>query len=523
MSKCDLAIQFDRADRTYLPGEEVTGTVRVQVNQDVRCDELLLETFWQTHGRGNSDTGPKQSVALYRGDWVAGTSHQYPFRFTAPDGPPTYHGHYLNIDQYVSIRVDIPWAIDPKRKEDYLLLPRTRPFGNLPRTTSKPGVGGFIASAGVPVGVGLIVLGMFCLFPFGFILIPAGLIILFFSLRKVLAEKRIGKVLLAWGATQVAPGSSVPVRMTFTPRKTSRLNGITAKLTATEKCTSGSGTNRTTHTHRVYERTVALINECDVVAHQPVQAEVKIPIPDTEAYSFAASDNELVWQVEVRIDIPLWPDWVEKKILTIRPAVQAQAEIAEPRAVTPPVEAGAETFDAAVREETHRAPPPAVSIDEPLFSGDEPLVPETSAAFNSSSQFDEPPEPASPVGPTPAVPTESTSNEGALLDIADRLLSASRFGPEREQLIQENSDQAFECTVEVDRVERMFGYVSQERFRNGRTVYGVLAGTECQLSLLMGAVHNEKLDACHPGDTVHATCKLRKWNNIYDRLDMEEV
>jgi hypothetical protein len=519
MSKCDLAIVFDRADRRYQGGEEVTGTLHVQVNQSVQCDGLLLETFWQTHGRGNTDTGPKHSTTLFQGEWLAGTRHQYPFRFIAPDGPPTYRGHDLNIDQYVNVRVDVPWAIDPKLKEDYILLPAGRPYGNLPAPQREPSGGGFFAKFGIPVGIGLIAAGIVFACPFGPVLIPLGVIALVLSLRKVLAEKKIGKVQLAWGSVEVAPGGSVPLRMTFTPRKNCRLNGITAKLTATERCTSGSGTNRTTHTHRVHERTVPLVAECDLAALSPVNAEVNVPIPETGAYSFRASDNELVWELEVRIDIPLWPDWLEKRMLLVRPVVQA--ELAGGAALAPAAIPGDAAPDAGYQElrpETTFAVPDDI---EPVDQ--EPLLPAVPGAREGDlGEAIEPPGPVGMPGPAAEAP-EACASESVLLDVVDQLLAASRFGREREKIVEDYSDQVFECTIQVDRVDRVFGYVTDERFRNGRTILGVLPGTECQVSLQMAAEHNEKLDACHPGDTVRATGRLLKWNGIYDRLDMQEA
>jgi hypothetical protein len=521
MSKCDLSIEFDRADRRYSSGEEVTGTVHVQVNQNVHCDGLLLETFWQTHGRGNTDTGPKRTAVLFEGDWLAGTRHRFPFRFTAPDGPPTYHGHDLNIDQYVNVRVDVPWAIDPKLKEDYVLLPGGRPYGDLPTVKSKKSGTRFLTTFGAPIGIGMIVAGFFI--PFGLVLIPFGLALIFFGVRKVLTEKKIGKVQLDWGPLTVAPGAEVPVRLTFTPRKSCRLNGVAAKLTAEERCTSGSGTNRTTHTHRVHERTVPLVGECDLVAFEPVRAEAGVPIPKTGAYSFSADDNELVWGLEVRIDIPLWPDWLENRVLTVRPAVEAA--VAEEPAVVPQIAVPSfEKPGAAVAEPVPEVPHPIDEApDERGLSGEEPTIPEITRPFDS--EFEEVTEPTEPVAPPTDVPasTESQASEATLLDIVDRLLSASRFGREREEIIQGCADQSFECTVKIDRVERVFGYVPEDRFRSGRSVHGVLAGTECHVLVQMASEHNEKLDACHPGDTIHATCRLLKWNSIYDRLDMQEA
>ena len=108
MAKCDLHIEFDRPDRTYFGGEEITGNVHVSVNADVRCDGLTLETHWKTHGRGNTARGPKEKWTLFAGEWRAGEAAKYPFRFTAPHGPGTYRGKYLNIDHYLRARADIP-------------------------------------------------------------------------------------------------------------------------------------------------------------------------------------------------------------------------------------------------------------------------------------------------------------------------------------------------------------------------------------------------------------------------------
>ncbi|HID74651.1 MAG TPA: hypothetical protein EYP56_01490, partial [Planctomycetaceae bacterium] len=322
MSKCDLEIFFDRRDRTYRPGDLVRGTVSVEVNKDVHCDGLVLETYWQTHGRGNTATGSKPSMVLFRGDWAAGTRHEYPFQFTAPDGPPTYHGHYLNIDHYVHVRAQIPWALDPKCKEDYLLLPGSRPYGNLPQSDKPRNLTALAGTLGVPLGVLILIVGLL-FFPCGLLLVPVALIAIFLGLRKKLAEKKLGRVELQCKAPTVSPGGAVPLRLRFTPRKRCRLNGITAKLTAVERCVSGSGTNRTTHVHRLYQKTMALVDECQLAAKEPVEAEVAVPIPETAAYSFSAPDNELRWELEVRIDIPLWPDWVDKRTLIVRPVAEA--------------------------------------------------------------------------------------------------------------------------------------------------------------------------------------------------------
>lgn len=528
MSKCDLRIEFDRADRTYRGGEEVTGTVHVQVNRDVRCDGMLVEHFWQTHGRGNTATGPKQTNVLFKGDWRAGQALSYPFRFQVPHGPPTYHGNHLNVDHYINARVDVPWAIDPKHKEEYVLLPGDAEYGNLPAPHGQQQkLKQQFAKFGPPVGVAMLVLGALffpLFFPCGIILILLGCIVLFAALRKSLAEKKIGEVDLRFGSLRVAPGGAVRLEIGFTPRKSSALGGITAKLLAVEQCVSGSGTNKTTHTHKLHEQTVTLAQQGQLVAGEPIRLDAPIPIPETGAFSFSASDNELTWSLEVRIDIPMWPDWVEKRVLTVRPAPVAELVQQRP-GPPPPPPPPLEDLPAAV--------PPVVAVKDPdptrstvtessedtadFFPG-EPLEQEAPPELPPEL----PPEPATPAPQPPPAPTGAPAVDSVLKEIVERLGSASRYGSERDEIIREYTDESFPCSIEIDGIERTYSYDSEERFRNGRTLTGVLGGTDFEVSLLLPEQRNEELDALGPGDILRADCLLIKWNNIYDRLEMRE-
>jgi len=441
MSKCDLRVVFDRTDRTYVGGEEVSGTVHVDVNKDVECNGILVERFWQTHGRGNTATGPKESHVLYKGPLRAGQTLSYPFRFKNPGGPPTYHGHYLNVDHYIHLRVDVPWAIDPKLKEDYLLLPGPRPYGNLPgRRGLSPGVKSGVAAMGAPLGIVIIVAGLF-FFPCGLIAVPFGLAVVFFSMRKLLAEKKLGKVHVTWGSPHVLPGRQLPVQVAFTPRNSSRLNKITAELVCKEVCVSGSGTNRTTHTHKLHQRTVILAPECEVAAFRPLRVEGVVPIPETEAFSFHASDNSLVWELEVRIDIPLWPDWTEKRALVVRPEVKSEAVeatlVEEPPAVVPVIGAPLPTQTGRFNEE-ETVIDPVIAAPLPTqtgrFNEEETLIdpfdreePQPTAEEPEPSEAPEPEPPAE----EPTAP-DVAGTDPSLLGIVERLGPADRYSRQRE-------------------------------------------------------------------------------------------
>ncbi|HIQ20156.1 MAG TPA: hypothetical protein EYH34_02805 [Planctomycetes bacterium] len=107
--------------------------------------------------------------------------------------------------------------------------------------------------------------------------------------------------------------------------------------------------------------------------------------------------------------------------------------------------------------------------------------------------------------------------------MVDRLLAASRFGRERKEIVQQNADRVFACPIEVDKVERTFGYVPDERLRNGRTLMGVVAGTSCAVLARLAVHRNEELEGVDPGQTVLVSGRLVKWNDLYDRLELEEA
>lgn len=123
MSGCDLTLTFDRAGRTYHFGETVGGTVQVQVNSKCHCRWLGLEWQWRTHGRGDRDEGPKISLKLFEGNWEAGETYCYPFRFATPRGPATYHGTYLNVDWYLKTAADMERESGPSVEKEFLLTP----------------------------------------------------------------------------------------------------------------------------------------------------------------------------------------------------------------------------------------------------------------------------------------------------------------------------------------------------------------------------------------------------------------
>lgn len=333
MSKCDIAIRFRSDQRTFQPGDSIQGTVIVDVNKEVTCKKLLIEFLWMTHGKGNTDRGIVDSKTITEVSWVSGSSYTYEFSFTAPDYPLTYHGQILNIDYYIRARADIPWAIDPKGKEDLILVPgplskdayiqaMEKEKKKMTQKTQSSTVGKIIGWILIPVILVLLIWMMTMLIP---IIILIGIVV---GIRKYMlykANKLLGNVAVSLNEVEaVTPGQRIPVSVSFQPGKELKINKATVTLTGEEICVSGSGTNRTTHRHQLHIQELTLSDALEIYPGSYQEFRDTIVQPDLEAYTFKSSDNRTEWKIKVHIDIPRYPDWKNEYMVHLIPDNQPQ-------------------------------------------------------------------------------------------------------------------------------------------------------------------------------------------------------
>jgi hypothetical protein len=331
VSKCDLRIVLDREDGCYEIGELVRGVVQVQVNEPCKCKKLTLTQRWKTHGRGNRTAGPKDEDVLFAGTFEPG-QHEYPFEFPAPAGPLSYHGHYLNVDWYLTARADIPWAIDPKAETELLVIrgdyDGAVDFGLGPDSPPEKLATGKASGGLIAVGcfglvfalMGTAALVTMLMAPAGSrpplpvmiipcVFIAVGLGIMFFGIRNVLAERKLGGVDVTLSNYHPAAGEAVTCTLTFRPKTTVKLNAISACLKGEEVVVRGSGSNRSTYRHGIFEQRETMIERKQASVGRAITLETTFVLPEDAPPTFRASDNSLVWQVSVAIDIPGWPDW----------------------------------------------------------------------------------------------------------------------------------------------------------------------------------------------------------------------
>jgi hypothetical protein len=317
LAACSLRIELDDPDKVRTGGEIVTGNVVVHCDKDANCKGLEVSTVWATHGRGNIDSGAGELQVVFEGRWQAGQQYRYPFKLKTAVWPPTYYGTYINVSHNVRAKAKLAWATDPKTEFEFPVVAVQSPTDLAPTraVATKPGIIGYLVIAFVSVI--LLLMAYF----FILLIIPIAIIggIVWFF-KKVLPTFRTGKVTWTLQPQRLRVAEITKGHFELTPRWNLRVNGVSYTITCVESCSSGSGSNRKTHTHELH-RAGGVLEEASVLrAGQLRSFDFEFRIPEAAPPSMKLVDNEVTWSVEMRIDIPKWPDWAQKTVVVVEPS-----------------------------------------------------------------------------------------------------------------------------------------------------------------------------------------------------------
>ena len=494
MSKCDIVIEFDQADRTYRGGETVSGMVRVQVNKDLTSQGITLTRYWKTHGRGNTDAGTKEEQTLAgESELRAGEAFEFPFSFQADCQPLTYHGHHINVDHYVRVNVDVPWAFDPKAEEEYILRP------GRPPEQIRDGVDRLfvIAAAGV-LGV------VFHWKPFDiFVLGVLPMLVLLGLVRsfwKKLVSSRVGEVQIVVPRDITAPGEPWSCQLRFTPRKRLEINGITAKLEAKESAVSSSGTRTRRYRRTVFEKLYTVRPAGTLAVGMPVDEPFSITFPDTEIYTLSKLSNHVRWSVQFRIDIVRSPDWTQDQSLHVVPAEFLK-----------------EVDDSQVS--TVATPRPAATLMAPEDSSETGLD-MTEKLPDRAEPTADVAETAGPPAGDPVVQSETTPLVSPLLALVEELSQVRSFGDEHAEIIQRLQGQVVELAIEVERVTSTYRSSIPDSHGRGKTITGTIVGSEQSVELLTR--NDNDVGDLGRGERWQGFAVVSDWDTLYKRLRMLE-
>lgn len=528
-----LRIEFERTDRRYIPGEVVRGRVVVSADHGDRCKAVTLVRRWRTHGMGNTARGNELELDLHTGPLEGDGPWELPFEVATPKGPITYHGTYLNVDHYVAAAIDIPWAFDPKVEEEFLLVPGDEPPSPPDALVEKVGPAAEAGKAGCGKAMGLLfaLVGLVTL-PLGIIFIAVGVLLMFPKLFRRIATRKVGDVGAEVEPRRVGPGGTVRVRVKIEPPRDARINEVTATLKGRERCISGSGTDRTTHTHVLHDMPTVLSGPLALPAGVAREIEAELVVPEDAPWSFAASDNAVLWEVVVHVDIPSWPDWKETIPLLVwpgaedAPAALGDGDVEETRkALGVAVDEVGVEEDVGVEDEIEEEVPAPVAsgiADETEETSDESsttIVPDETPAETSTTVIAAEPTPEAAPPPEP-VREESAAPAGepsGLAAAVRAILAEPSYGGNRDALVSGLMESSRDFEITVERVERSFGTWDDPGLRDGRTVVGTVGDTDVPVVVRFPADLNDRIQTWKRGDRYPVRGTVAEWDRLHQR------
>jgi hypothetical protein len=542
-----IRIEVDRADRVYRTGEQIAGEVIVEVADGSRCKAVILRRRWRTHGRGTVHRAELDEVVLHQGPLPDDGEHRFPFELDAPLEPFTYRGHYLNIDHYLEGRVDIPWAFDPDVEEEYVVVPGST-VASAPLTeveaASPRAVKKMEGRTSTIIGAVLAAIGLFT-FPFpGLFFLFIAAFFLMGGLWKKAAGMKVGQVDVEVSPRRVAPGEQIRVAVRITPPKEVTVNGVTASLLGKEICVSGSGTDKTTHRHTGHSETVELVGETTFPAGTPQDLEGTLEVPALGMWTFRAPRNEIRWDVEVRVDVPSWPDWSDAMEVVVWPGEEAGEAPAEPATVAAAPVASSprltasrppgEPWTAGPPSEEGPAPTPHRSVQEAEVGATDEGTTRVEASGETTRLEAEPPEPphAEVPEPSPAsgtgAPHEAPTPPGAapaaagepVADLGrtvEELLELDLFGGGRDEAVAELVGRPVDFVLVVERVERTMGRSRDPAYEEGHTLRGTASGSEAEVEVRVAEADAARVKDLRRGDEHRVEGTVVSWERLLER------
>jgi hypothetical protein len=342
-----LSIILDRADKTYRNGEPIKGQVKVEVGEEFQMAALLLVLYCRGFSQEKRavTTIEKEKAAknLFKGPWPPG-AYSYPFEIVAPHGPFTYKGQVFELTWHLGAKVRSSTGEDVTALMDITVLPEERnpqdtgagSPDEVVYTQAARSLKGFFVFSCALLLIGAIVswrnsplvedqvTGVFI---FGGI-IPTllGLAVLFLSTWQALVNRRIKEVEVRLSSRRASPGARISCSVTFQANMPFEVDKVSVVLRGEEilDFRSPSRDDGKLRKHLLHEHEQELALEVkQVSANMPVRAWGDIMVPAGVPYSINLMESDegmaLRWQLDFRIEMKKWPDWMHTETITVSP------------------------------------------------------------------------------------------------------------------------------------------------------------------------------------------------------------
>ncbi len=151
-------------------------------------------------------------------------------------------------------------------------------------------------------GQGDIILTLF-LIPF----VVVGLVLLVLLLRSILLAIRVRETVVEIEKTILVPGERV--RAYIAQHGALPLNNFLVRLVCEEKITYRRGTDTYHESNTLLDQPLIETGPVTTTLTRPLEQHFELQIPADAMHSFEASNNRIVWRLNVKGEVIRWPDF----------------------------------------------------------------------------------------------------------------------------------------------------------------------------------------------------------------------
>ena len=99
----------------------------------------------------------------------------------------------------------------------------------------------------------------------------------------------------------------------------------------------------------------------------------------------------------------------------------------------------------------------------------------------------------------------------------ERLNAIDSSYDRRREMEAMSADQLFTANLVIEKIERSYGYIREDGFRDGRTVVGKLVNSDQEIKLSLPQALNEQADSWNEGETIAVNVNLHDYDTAYKR------
>jgi len=111
------------------------------------------------------------------------------------------------------------------------------------------------------------------------------------------------------------------------------------------------------------------------------------------------------------------------------------------------------------------------------------------------------------------------AREGEFIRLVEGV-KAARTSTQRSKMVAEDLTGVWPVTIVIDDIHRTMGVGLDDEYKDGKTIEGIIEGTDVAVSILASSVKHPDLYELEPGMTFAANCVVKEYRPVMKRFQL---